>query len=99
MPGLPVRRAALPAASRRYRCAGMITGLQIRRARERLGWSVEQLGRRVKLRPSTIERAEGTPGEPPITVLQMRAIQAALESAGIEFSRGDEPAVKLKRKE
>jgi ribosome-binding protein aMBF1 (putative translation factor) len=76
----------------------MITGAQIRRARERLGWSVEQLGRRIKLRPSTIERAERTLGEPSITIMQLRAIQAALESAGIEFTKGDEPGVKLKRK-
>jgi hypothetical protein len=46
---------------------------------------------------NTIGKAEGQyPGEPP-TPEQLAAIQEALEAAGIEFTNGDEPGVKLKR--
>ena len=75
----------------------MITGAQIRQARKLVGWSVADLGRRAKLEPSTVHRAECVDGEPPITQAHAEAIRYALERAGgVEFTNSDEPGVKLK---
>ena len=41
----------------------MLTGLQIRTARELLGWDTVQLARKATLFPRTIERAERSNGE------------------------------------
>jgi hypothetical protein len=40
----------------------------------------------------TVTLSHSSPGE------YLRAIQAALESAGVEFTNGDDPGVKLKPK-
>src|SRR5206468_408880 len=74
----------------------MITAAQIRRARELLEWPASKLGQKVGLRALTIRRAETTDGEALITVGQKAAIQRALEAAGIEFTNGDQPGVKLR---
>ena len=75
----------------------MITGAQIRQAREMLAYSPERLARKAKVRPETIERAERTPGEPSITLSQATAIQRAFEAAGVEFTNGTPPGVRLKK--
>jgi hypothetical protein len=74
----------------------VITGAQIREARRLLRWRAWKLGRRASLPNSTIHRAECTDGVPPITSLQQHAIRVALESAGVEFTNGDKPGVKLR---
>jgi transcriptional regulator with XRE-family HTH domain len=74
----------------------VITGAQIRQARKLAGWSVADLGRRAKLAASTVHRAECVDGEPPITEAHAAAIRYALERAGVDFTNGDEPGVKLK---
>jgi transcriptional regulator with XRE-family HTH domain len=76
----------------------VITGAQIRQARKLVGWSVKELGRRAKLAASTVHRAECVDGEPPITQAHGTAIRHALGRAGVEFTNGDEPGVKLKAK-
>jgi transcriptional regulator with XRE-family HTH domain len=76
----------------------VITGAQIRQARKLVGWSVADLGRRAKLAASTVQRAECVDGEPPITEAHAAAIRYALGRAGVEFTNGDEPGVKLKAK-
>jgi transcriptional regulator with XRE-family HTH domain len=76
----------------------VITGAQIRQARKLVGWSVADLGRRAKLAASTVQRAECVDGEPPITEAHAGAIRYALERAGVEFTTGDEPGVKLRTK-
>jgi ribosome-binding protein aMBF1 (putative translation factor) len=75
----------------------MITGAQIREARALLGWSASALARAARMRPTTVQRAEATDGEPAITMVQANAIQAALETAGVEFTNGGEPGVKLRK--
>ena len=45
-----------------------------------------------------IERAESVASEPPITAYQAALIKQALVNAGVEFTNGDEPGVKLKAK-
>jgi ribosome-binding protein aMBF1 (putative translation factor) len=72
----------------------MITGPQIRAARKLLGWEPFQLAQRAKLHSAIVQRAES--GAPPITKYQEALIRNALENAGVEFTNGDEPGVKLK---
>ena len=70
----------------------MITGDQIRAARELLGWEPFQLAQRAKLHSAIVQRAES---EAPITKYQEALIRNALEAAGVEFTNADEPGVKL----
>ena len=75
----------------------MITGAQISEARALLGWSRSTLARRAKLNLSAMIRAEGAgAAAPPITLAQAAAVQRALEAAGVEFTNGNEPGVKLR---
>jgi hypothetical protein len=75
----------------------MITGAQIRRARELLGWAPTRLAQRAKLHSTIIQRAESVDGEPPITVYQEALIRNALERFGVEFGIGDAPLVRLQK--
>src|SRR5215212_10584301 len=79
-----------PATSR---APDVITGAQIRAARKLLGWEPFQLAQRAKLHSAIVQRAES--GAPPITKYQEALIRSALEAAGVEFTSGDEPGVKL----
>jgi ribosome-binding protein aMBF1 (putative translation factor) len=75
----------------------VITGSQIRAARNLLGWDRKLLARACKLRPETLARAESLDGEPPITVTHARAIRSTLEQAGIEFQTGASSGVFLRQ--
>jgi hypothetical protein len=89
--------------SRRFREAAgseageMITGAQIKAARELLGWTPWKLARSSQVPSAVIRRAESVDGEPTITVYQEALIRNALRDAGAEFTIGDEPGVKLRR--
>jgi transcriptional regulator with XRE-family HTH domain len=77
----------------------VITGEQIRAARKLLGWhrGMVAIKARAGVSGNTVGKAEGAyPGSPP-TPEQLAAIQEALEAAGVEFTNGDEPGVKLRR--
>ena len=91
----PVRRSQL--VRHRYGFGIVITGSQIRAARNLLGWDRKLLARAYKLRPETLARAESVDGEPPITVAHARAIRSTLEQAGIEFRTGASAGVVLPR--
>ena len=56
----------------------MITGAQIRQARELLGWTRFKLAQRAKLHPAILERAEDAAGPAPITAYQRALIRDAL---------------------
>ena len=73
----------------------MITGAQIRQARKLLGWSANELARRTSMQTSRVHRSECVNGELPITTQHAAVIRQALEKAGVEFTNGDEPGVKL----
>src|SRR5215212_7837850 len=77
--------------------ADVITGSQIRAARNLLGWDRKLLARACKLRVETLARAESLDSEPPITVTHARAIRSTLEQAGIEFRTGASSGVVLRR--
>ena len=75
----------------------MITGRQIREARELLNMPQPRLAERAKLKLPIVARAEAGDGEPVISIANATAIQRALEAAGVEFTNGDQPGVRLRR--
>jgi ribosome-binding protein aMBF1 (putative translation factor) len=79
----------------------MITGTQIRLARELLGWRRSKLAERAQLRTATIARAKASEGEAPITIVQENAIRRILGVAGVEFIADEEtgPSVRLRKQE
>ena len=76
----------------------MIISLQIRAARAMLKWSAEQLASQAAVSLRTVKRLELLDGPLNARAQTIEAIQAALESAGIEFigSPGNQPGVRLK---
>jgi hypothetical protein len=74
----------------------VITPAECKAARELLGWSRTRLASRADdISESTIRTFEG--GHRP-TDRKVNAIRCALETAGVEFTNGGEPGVKLKAK-
>jgi transcriptional regulator with XRE-family HTH domain len=63
-------------------------------ARAALQLGVRELAEGARVSPTTITRLERGESLYPRTVA---AIRAVLESAGIEFTNGDEPGVKLRK--
>jgi transcriptional regulator with XRE-family HTH domain len=77
----------------------VITGEQIRQARKLLGWTRAELAvRSFGVSSHTIENAERGRNRIAPTDAQLASIRRALEAAGVEFTEGDEPGVKLKAK-
>ena len=76
----------------------MLTGEQIRGARAMLRWDQAKLANESSVSLPTIKRLEKMAGEVSGNVSTVRAIQAALETAGIEFidPNGGGPGVRLK---
>ena len=73
----------------------MITGEQIRAARKLLGWSRDRLAPRGGLPLNRLGAYEL--GRRILPLEEVEALKEALEEAGIEFTNGDEPGVKLRR--
>jgi hypothetical protein len=74
-----------------------LSSAQIRAARALVRWSAGDLSRASSVSLRTIQRAELADGETSLTVANDLAIRRALESAGVEFTNGDQPGVKLAR--
>jgi transcriptional regulator with XRE-family HTH domain len=74
----------------------MMTPAQCRAARALLDWSQQQLADAAKIGNATIRNFEGGKSTPQNATLDV--LQRALASAGVEFTNGDEPGVKLKAK-
>jgi len=72
-----------------------LSGGQIRAARALLRWSVEQLASEASLGRNTIKRAEAKDGKTSLTTANELAIRRAFEAAGVEFTNGDQPGVRL----
>lgn len=66
---------------------GVITGPQILAARLTIGLEPAKLAERVKVLPSVGTRAEGSPGEPAITIAQLNTLMQALCAAGASFTQ------------
>jgi transcriptional regulator with XRE-family HTH domain len=73
----------------------MLTPAQSRAARALLDWSQIELGTRSNLSESTISDFEKGRRVP--SPNNLAAIRRALEEAGVEFTNGDAPGVKLSR--
>jgi len=75
----------------------MITGTQIRSARNALRWTTEQLAGRAGVTARTIKRFEAVDEVPPSRSSTLLDVKAALEAGGIEFigSPTDRPGIRL----
>ena len=58
-------------------------------------WSVDQLAREASLGRNTIKRAEAKDGKTSLTTANELAIRRAFEAAGVEFTNGEQPGVRL----
>jgi transcriptional regulator with XRE-family HTH domain len=74
----------------------MLTSEQIRAARAMLRIEQRELADRSGVSLETIKRIERTPGPISAYTGTVDKLRRALESAGIEFSEGDQPGVRLK---
>lgn len=75
--------------------AFMITPLQCRMARAALQWSVNDLAAAAKLAPNTISSFEVEKRRPNRATLTV--IRAAFEAAGVEFTNGEAPGVRVRK--
>lgn len=76
----------------------MLSGVQIRMARNALRWSVKDLADRSDVSTSTITRAETVDGVPKTTRANLMALKDTLEAAGIEFvgTPDNAPGIRLR---
>lgn len=74
----------------------MLTSEQIRAARAMLRIEQRELAGKSGVSLETIKRIERTPGPISAYTGTVDKLRRALESAGIEFSEGDQPGVRLK---
>jgi transcriptional regulator with XRE-family HTH domain len=74
-----------------------ISGRQIAAARALLGLSQGELARKAKISTPTLIRMEAKFGETVGLINNIAAVRSALEDAGIEFTNGDEPGVRLRK--
>src|SRR5262249_50338400 len=66
--------------------------IQVRMARAAVGWGVRELAREAGVTANTVTRIENGADAKQST---MDRLQRALEAAGIEFTNGDQPGVRL----
>jgi transcriptional regulator with XRE-family HTH domain len=74
-----------------------ISAAQLRAARGLLGWSQTDLAKNAKVGRATIADFESGKREPYSRTLD--DLRAALEDEGVEFTNGERPGVRLKRKD
>jgi transcriptional regulator with XRE-family HTH domain len=77
----------------------MLTSDQIRAGRALVRWSARELAEKAGLSLPTIQRLEGAKGVPSTSVQTLLSVKAALEQAGVEFTNGDVPGVRLRSKQ
>ena len=76
----------------------MFSGGQVRGARALLGWTAKELARKANVGISTVQRIENSAGPPNVQVANLASIQSTLEAAGIEFTNGDAPGIRMRGK-
>jgi transcriptional regulator with XRE-family HTH domain len=76
----------------------MVTGNQLRIARFALRWSVQRLSDETGVPLRTVKRIEAEDSIPSTSASTVHTLQAALESAGIEFigTPGDGPGIRIR---
>jgi len=75
----------------------MITSEQLKAARGLLRMSQRGLADAADVSLETIKRIEAKPGQVSANTRTMDAIKRALETAGVEFTNGDQPGVRMAR--
>jgi transcriptional regulator with XRE-family HTH domain len=73
----------------------MVTSAQLRAARSLLNWTVRDLAEKAGVHRNTVTRAETEATSHGHAVGQM---VRTLEDAGVEFTNGDQPGVRMRRK-
>ena len=71
---------------------------QVRAVRALLGWTVKDLAQKANVGISTVQRVENAEGTPNVHASNLASIQSALQSAGIEFTNGDAPGIRMRGK-
>ena len=66
--------------------------IQLKMARAAVGWGVRELAEKAGVTANTVTRIENGADAKQSTI---DALQRALEAAGIEFTNGDQPGVRL----
>jgi transcriptional regulator with XRE-family HTH domain len=66
--------------------------IQLRMARAAVGWGVRELAKKAGVTANTVTRIENGSDAKQST---MDALQRALEAAGVEFTNGEQPGVRL----
>ena len=66
--------------------------IQLRMARAAVGWGVRELAKRAGITANTVTRIENGADAKQST---MDRLQRALEAAGVEFTNGDQPGVRV----
>ena len=68
--------------------------IQVRMARAAVGWGVRELAKKAGITANTVTRIENGADAKQSTI---NRLQSALEAAGVEFTNGDQPGVRLTR--
>jgi predicted transcriptional regulator len=76
----------------------LVTGAQLRAARALTRIGQDQLATLAEVAPATVARLESTDGPLNARAETLRRLQRALEAAGVVFTDGDEPGVRLRRR-
>ena len=76
----------------------LVAGPQLRAARAMAGLDQETLAKTAGVTANTVRRLEGMEGRLRATTTTVDALQRALEAAGIVFTNGDEPGVRMRRR-
>jgi len=66
--------------------------IQLRMARAAVGWGVRELAKKAGITANTVTRIENGADAKQSTIDRL---QRALEAAGVEFTNGDQPGVRL----
>ena len=74
-----------------------ITSELIRAARALLRWEQRDLANASSVSLPTIKRLEGKPGVLVAHNSTVAALRGAFETAGVEFTNGDQPGVRLRK--
>jgi transcriptional regulator with XRE-family HTH domain len=68
--------------------------IQLRMARAAVGWGVRELAKKAGITANTVTRIENGADAKQSTI---ERLQSALEAAGVEFTNGNQPGVRLTR--
>jgi hypothetical protein len=75
-----------------------ISSEQVRAARALLRWEQRDLAEASKVSLPSIKRLETTPGTLAAQERTVEAIRTAIDAAGVEFTNGDQPGVRMRKK-